>query len=105
MTTIDEYPTNAARGEDHLRSVGQALVRFARVMSSDIDESASKDDADAADIFTGISRVPPRFAVLRVSSGSAGILIGTNLDAGQTATSSRTQARAGRVSDYGGKAG
>jgi len=56
MTALDEYPTTAASGEEHLRALGQALARFAKAMRDDIDASPSKGDADTADIFTEISR-------------------------------------------------
>jgi starvation-inducible DNA-binding protein len=56
MTAFDEYPTNAKTGKDHLRAVGQALAQFAKMVRGDIDASATKGDADTADIFTEISR-------------------------------------------------
>src|ERR1700730_11073078 len=56
MTALDEYPTNATSGEEQLRAVGQGLAHFAKAVRADIDASASKGDADTADIFTEISR-------------------------------------------------
>jgi starvation-inducible DNA-binding protein len=56
MTTLDEYPTDATTGDDHLRAVGQALAHFAKAIRADIDASVSKGDADTTDLFTEISR-------------------------------------------------
>ena len=56
ITALEEYPADARSGEDHLRALGGALARFAKAVRADIDASASKGDADTADVFTEISR-------------------------------------------------
>ena len=53
---LDEYPTNIASGEDHVKSLSAALAAFASRMRRAIDETDDLDDAATADICTEITR-------------------------------------------------
>jgi starvation-inducible DNA-binding protein len=53
---LEEYPLDIADGSAHVEAVARALSTFGREARMTIDETASLDDADTADIFTEISR-------------------------------------------------
>ena len=53
---LEEYPLVIADGMAHVEAVAKALSTFGRETRASIDETASLGDADAADIFTEISR-------------------------------------------------
>ena len=53
---LEEYPLDIADGSAHVEAVARALSTFGREARMSIDETASLDDADTADIFTEVSR-------------------------------------------------
>jgi starvation-inducible DNA-binding protein len=53
---LDEYPLDIADGSSHVEAVARALSTFGRAARMSIDETGALEDADAADIFTEISR-------------------------------------------------
>jgi starvation-inducible DNA-binding protein len=55
-TTMKAYPTDIAKGSDHVEAMSSALAAYAKVIRAAIDTAAQAGDADTADLFTGISR-------------------------------------------------
>ena len=55
-SSLPEYPLNIANGQDHVAALSQALASFGESVRKAIDQSSELKDADAADIFTEISR-------------------------------------------------
>ena len=53
---LDEYPLSIAEGPAHIEAVARALSTFGREARMTIDETNALGDADAADLFTEISR-------------------------------------------------
>ena len=53
---LPEYPLDIADGSAHVEAVARALSTFGHDARNTIDEAASLNDADTADIFTEISR-------------------------------------------------
>lgn len=53
---LEEYPLNIADGHAHVEAVSKALSTFGREARQTIEQADELDDADAADIFTEISR-------------------------------------------------
>jgi starvation-inducible DNA-binding protein len=53
---LDEYPLAIADGAAHVEAVARALSTFGHDARNSIEEAATFDDADTADIFTEISR-------------------------------------------------
>jgi len=49
------YPTNPARGEDHIEAMASRLADFGKSVRVAIDTATRLGDADTADLFTGIS--------------------------------------------------
>jgi starvation-inducible DNA-binding protein len=55
-TSLAAYPLEITRGEDHVEALSNALAAFGKKVRSAIDKTGKLGDADAADIFTEISR-------------------------------------------------
>ncbi len=55
-TTLPEYPHQIADGADHVEAVSTALAAFGKAVRAAIDKCDDLGDADAADIFTEVSR-------------------------------------------------
>ncbi len=53
---LEEYPLEIGDGAAHVEAVARALSTFGREARMTIDETTALDDADAADIFTEVSR-------------------------------------------------
>ncbi|MDB6037986.1 MAG: hypothetical protein JWM99_1827 [Verrucomicrobiales bacterium] len=53
---LEEYPLNIADGAAHVEAVAKALSTFGREARMTIEETASLEDADTADLFTEVSR-------------------------------------------------
>jgi starvation-inducible DNA-binding protein len=53
---LEEYPLAIADGMAHVEAVAKSLSIFGHEARSTINEAAELDDADTADLFTGISR-------------------------------------------------
>jgi starvation-inducible DNA-binding protein len=53
---LEEYPLDIADGSAHVAAVSKALSTFGESARKSIDETSALGDADAADIFTEISR-------------------------------------------------
>ena len=55
-STLDEYPLDIYDGSEHVAALSTALATFGKNVREAIDRSAELQDADTADLFTGISR-------------------------------------------------
>jgi starvation-inducible DNA-binding protein len=55
-STLPEYPVNAVDQTEHLKAVADRLSRLGKNIRAAIDASGEFGDADAADIFTQVSR-------------------------------------------------
>ncbi len=55
-STLAEYGAKGPDGRDHVQALSSALSSFGKAVRAAIDRSAELGDADAADIFTEISR-------------------------------------------------
>jgi starvation-inducible DNA-binding protein len=55
-STLREYPLDIAEGAAHVEALSGALAAFGKKVREAIDETAALQDADTADLFTGISR-------------------------------------------------
>lgn len=55
-STLDEYPLDIFEGAEHVAALSSALSKFGKNVREAIDKSADLQDADTADLFTGISR-------------------------------------------------
>ncbi len=55
-TSLEVYPLEITSGEDHVEALSNALAAFGRKVRTAIDKTGKAGDADAADIFTEISR-------------------------------------------------
>jgi starvation-inducible DNA-binding protein len=55
-STLEPYPLILKTGKEHLESLAKALATTAKVIRLAIQQSDEHGDADAADIFTGVSR-------------------------------------------------
>ena len=53
---LEEYPPPIAGGSARVEAIAKALSTFGREALVSIDEAYSLDDADTADLFTGVSR-------------------------------------------------
>jgi starvation-inducible DNA-binding protein len=53
---LAEYPGNIADGRKHVEAVATALATFGKAVRKAIDQSDELQDADTADLFTGVSR-------------------------------------------------
>jgi starvation-inducible DNA-binding protein len=54
--TLAPYPLTITSGKDHVEALSSALAAAGKLMRAAIDHSDELGDADAADIFTAISR-------------------------------------------------
>ncbi|PZO53286.1 MAG: DNA starvation/stationary phase protection protein Dps [Alphaproteobacteria bacterium] len=55
-SSLYEYALETKSGEQHLKAVAAVLAQFAKAVRADINAAAELGEADAADIFTEISR-------------------------------------------------
>ena len=55
-TSMAAYPLEITSGRDHVEALSNALASFGKKVRSAIDKTGKAGDADAADIFTEISR-------------------------------------------------
>ncbi|HEY1434864.1 MAG TPA: DNA starvation/stationary phase protection protein Dps [Thermoanaerobaculia bacterium] len=55
-TSLKPYPLTLVRGEDHVEALSSALAAFGKKVRAAIDKTGRAGDADAADIFTEVSR-------------------------------------------------
>ena len=55
-SSLPEYPLQPGDWRTHVRSMQQALAAFGRGARRSIEDAAALNDADTADLFTGISR-------------------------------------------------
>ncbi len=55
-SSLDPYPEDITEGVQHLEALSAALAKFGKNIRKGIDQSNKLDDADTADLFTGISR-------------------------------------------------
>ena len=55
-SSLEEYPGEISEGSEHVEALSNALARFGKECRQAIDSSSELGDADAADIFTEISR-------------------------------------------------
>jgi starvation-inducible DNA-binding protein len=55
-SSLSEYPGDITEGAAHVEALSGALSQFGRSIRINIDEAASLQDADTADLFTEISR-------------------------------------------------
>ncbi|MCE9604478.1 MAG: DNA starvation/stationary phase protection protein Dps [Planctomycetia bacterium] len=53
---LPEYPLDITCGKDHVAALSTALSVFGKLARQAIDDSAGFNDADTADLFTGVSR-------------------------------------------------
>jgi starvation-inducible DNA-binding protein len=55
-STLEEYPLDIYEGSEHVAALSSALAHFGKNVRAAIDQSTELQDADTADLFTGISR-------------------------------------------------
>jgi starvation-inducible DNA-binding protein len=55
-TVLPAYPLKIVNGKDHVEALSVALAAFAKSVRQAIELAAKLDDADSADIFTGVSK-------------------------------------------------
>ena len=55
-STLEAYPTDIFKSEDHLNALTQRYAKAANLVRAAIDETGDAGDADTADIFTAYSR-------------------------------------------------
>jgi starvation-inducible DNA-binding protein len=55
-TVLATYPLKIVNGKDHVESMATALAGFAKSVRQAIELASKLDDADTADIFTGVSK-------------------------------------------------
>src|SRR5262245_41609063 len=55
-TKLPAYPGNITSGRQHVEALSTALATVAKAVRAAIDQTTQLGDADAADLFTGISR-------------------------------------------------
>jgi starvation-inducible DNA-binding protein len=60
-STLSEYPLEITSGEAHVEALSSALAAFGKSVRESIDQTANLQDADTADLFTGISREIDKF--------------------------------------------
>lgn len=53
---LPEYPLKISSGKDHVAALSTALAAFGKLVRQAIDEADKLNDADTADLFTGVSR-------------------------------------------------
>lgn len=55
-STLTEYPTDITLDKDHVAALADRLAAFGKLVRKAIDQSDELNDADTADLFTGLSR-------------------------------------------------
>ncbi len=55
-TSLKPYPTDISKGSDHVEALSSALAAFGKQVRAAIALADELEDADTADLFTGISR-------------------------------------------------
>lgn len=55
-TKLTAYPLTITKGHDHVEAFSTALASAGKAIRAAIEKSAALNDADTADLFTGISR-------------------------------------------------
>ena len=55
-TSLEAYPLDISAGSDHVEALSNALAAFGAQIRKAIEAADKLDDADTADLFTGISR-------------------------------------------------
>jgi starvation-inducible DNA-binding protein len=55
-SNLPEYPHDITHGKDHVDAVATILAKFGALVRRAIDQAAKLEDADTADLFTGVSR-------------------------------------------------
>lgn len=55
-TTLPAYPTTITSGREHIDALSTSLAKTGQAMRAAIDQATEFQDADTADLFTGISR-------------------------------------------------
>ena len=55
-TSLKSYPTDITRGRDHVDALSTAMAHVGKLVRAAIEQAVKLEDADTADLFTGISR-------------------------------------------------
>jgi starvation-inducible DNA-binding protein len=55
-STLSEYPLEITDGSSHVDALSSALAEFGKAVRTNIDDTTALEDADTADLFTGVSR-------------------------------------------------
>lgn len=55
-TSLPAYPLEITSGRDHVDALSTAIAKLGKAIRAAIEQSNKLDDADTADLFTGISR-------------------------------------------------
>ena len=55
-TSLESYPTDITSGRDHVDALSTAMANVGKLVRAAIDQADKLEDADTADLFTGISR-------------------------------------------------
>ncbi len=55
-TSLKSYPTDITSGRDHVDTLSTAMAQVGKLVRAAIDQADKLEDADTADLFTGISR-------------------------------------------------
>ncbi len=55
-STLQEYPTDLTKAEDHIKAVCERMRDYGEKVRAAIDAADEAGDADTADLFTGASR-------------------------------------------------
>ncbi|QRZ14911.1 DNA starvation/stationary phase protection protein Dps [Paracoccus methylovorus] len=55
-STLQEYPTDLTKAEDHIKAVCERMRDYGEKVRAAIDATDEAGDADTADLFTGASR-------------------------------------------------
>ncbi len=58
---LKEYPLAIASGAEHVDALSDALAAYGKSIRAAIDATDKLDDADTADLFTGISRAVDKY--------------------------------------------
>jgi starvation-inducible DNA-binding protein len=60
-SSLPEYPLTIASGKEHVAALSHAVSAFGKLIRQAIDQAKGLTDADAADIFTEISRETDKY--------------------------------------------
>jgi len=55
-SSLGEYPAGIVSGADHCQALSGALAAFGKLARQAVDKAVEFNDADTADLFTGVSR-------------------------------------------------